>query len=76
MMNPTEPLWTLQDVADACQVSRTTVKRWRRRPDFPAPVKLGSTVRWQADDVRRWAEAQQERPTARPAGRPVGRGDL
>ncbi|MCB0915150.1 MAG: helix-turn-helix domain-containing protein [Actinobacteria bacterium] len=40
-------------------VSLSTVKRLTARADFPTAVRLGGSVRWVADEVDKWAEAQR-----------------
>lgn len=41
-------------------VSRTTIWAWRRRGDFPAPLRLSpGRMAWRASDVRAWMEARE-----------------
>jgi prophage regulatory protein len=36
-------------------VSKDSIWRWKRKGDFPKPVKLGgSTTRWRLSDIERW----------------------
>lgn len=54
--------WTTADIAKAFGVARRTVTdKWTKRPDFPAPVLRVSRkiVRWNPDDVMRWASAEK-----------------
>lgn len=40
-------------------VSRTTLWRWMRAGNFPAPVKIGPrAIAFRAEDVRAWIEQQ------------------
>ena len=41
-------------------VSPTTLWRWVKKGDFPAPLKLGAnTVAWRASDVAAWLAARK-----------------
>jgi predicted site-specific integrase-resolvase len=42
----TKALLTIRDVCDLLQVSRFTVRRWRRAGLLPPPIKKNRTVRW------------------------------
>jgi len=33
------------------QISRTTFWRWSKEPGFPAPMRFGRSVRWDAEAV-------------------------
>jgi predicted DNA-binding transcriptional regulator AlpA len=43
--------------AAACSVSVTTWWRWHAAARCPAPVRVGASVRWRADELRSWIEA-------------------
>jgi predicted DNA-binding transcriptional regulator AlpA len=43
--------------AALCGVSLRQWWRWSAMGCVPAPVRIGSTKRWRADELRRWAEA-------------------
>ncbi|MBN0817997.1 helix-turn-helix domain-containing protein, partial [Pseudomonas aeruginosa] len=42
---------TVQQLCRLYQVSRTTWWRWSKAPGFPAPVRFGRAVRWDAAAV-------------------------
>ncbi len=42
------------EVARMLQVSARTLWRLRSAGQLPAPVRLGGTVRWRLDEVRKW----------------------
>lgn len=50
---PDEPLWTANDVARFLAVSPSTVRCWQRAHRLPF-FKIGGTVRFFPDEVRRW----------------------
>lgn len=49
-------LLTTKDVAKALQVSVRTVQRYQNEPPpgFPRPVKIGRSVRYDADDLQNY----------------------
>ena len=54
--------WTTEDIARFFGVARRTVTdKWTKRPDFPPPTQRVSrrVVRWNPDDVMRWAKVEQ-----------------
>ena len=45
------------DVLEILHISRTTLWEWRKRPDFPQAVRLGTnSVAWRAEDVQDWLD--------------------
>jgi predicted DNA-binding transcriptional regulator AlpA len=49
------------EIGQRLGVTREAVRQWRRRPGFPEPVgKVGQSIAWDWEDVRRWAD---QRPT-------------
>jgi predicted DNA-binding transcriptional regulator AlpA len=44
-------LLTQRQIANRCNVSYSTVRRWRKRPDFPKPFRYGSLLRWRVIDI-------------------------
>jgi excisionase family DNA binding protein len=47
--------------AELCEklgISRRTLVRWRKREDFPRPLKIGQTLRFKRPDVDEWIERQ------------------
>lgn len=50
-----KPTWTVDDVLVFFEVSRDTLRRWRKK-DFPEPRVLpgGRTLRWDAAEVLGW----------------------
>lgn len=50
-------LLTAREVAALCQVSLSTIARWRRAGELPAPKKIGRLVRWAKSDIVAWANS-------------------
>ena len=49
---------SVDQVAHRFGVSKDSIWRWKRKGDFPRPVKLGgNTTRWRLSDIEEW-EAQ------------------
>ena len=55
-------------IAEAMELSPSTVEKLTARHDFPQPVRIGRSVRWRKDDVEGWLDRQTGRPTE-PTGR-------
>lgn len=47
------------------QISRSTWWRWTKAPSFPAPVRLGHTVRWNVKEVDRYLTRRKAKQGAR-----------
>ena len=63
MENPVKQLITVRELTERLGVSRGTLGRWCKRPDFPKPVRIGpNSLRWQAVDVQAWIDAQSAWP--------------
>ena len=46
-----------KDIMELLSVSRSTVWRWSKQPDFPSKIQLGpNTVGWFRDDLFAWLE--------------------
>lgn len=46
------PEWlSASQICAKYQVSRTTLWRWAKSPDFPVPVRMGRVMRWEAGQV-------------------------
>ena len=56
MKTPTNTHYlSINQVAMRFGVSKDSIWRWRRRDEFPAPVKLGGrTTRWRLADIEDW----------------------
>ncbi len=54
---PPALLLRARDAAAVCGVSLATWHRWHASARCPAPVRIGATVRWRADELRSWVEA-------------------
>ena len=50
-------LVTAPEAAELLGVSRAHLYRMQRAGRFPAPVRLGGSVRWRVDELREWVEA-------------------
>ena len=53
-----EPLLTEKDVAKIIGLSLATVRRWRMTKKGPRFLRIGASVRYHADDVKAFLEAQ------------------
>lgn len=42
-----------KDICEALGVSRTTLWRWAKEPDFPKPIKRGNTILFDIDAVEK-----------------------
>lgn len=52
-----EKLISIREVCGILNVSRMTVNRWSKKPGFPAPFKMGNTVRYKHDEILAWVDA-------------------
>ena len=43
-----------KDICEALGVSRTSLWRWAKEPDFPKPIKRGNTILFDIDAVEKW----------------------
>jgi excisionase family DNA binding protein len=59
-MNLNKRLLTASELADDLRIGRTTLWRLRKQQDFPAPMRVGNTLRWDAREVEKWLESQRE----------------
>ena len=58
MIQPSEQLWTIDDVAEYCQVRPSVVRYWIRTTDMPF-IRLGKQHRFDPRDIREWIEARK-----------------
>lgn len=49
-----EPLWGVTDVARYLNVKRSTIYKWNAAGVGPAPIRVGSLLRWRPETVRAW----------------------
>lgn len=56
MTAPANTLYlSVDQVAHRFSVSKDSIWRWKRKGDFPTPVKLGgTTTRWRLTDIEDW----------------------
>ncbi len=56
MSTPSNSLYlSVEQVAQRFNVSKDTIWRWKRKSEFPKPVKLGgTTTRWRLADIEEW----------------------
>jgi excisionase family DNA binding protein len=59
---PTEPLWTVDDVAEYLRLKQETVRMMARASKLPA-LKVGKVWRFRASEIK---EMLKSRPTSRP----------
>jgi predicted DNA-binding transcriptional regulator AlpA len=58
-------LLLIQDVADRLALSPVTIAHWAYRrkpapPGFPAPIKIGSRLRWRPEAIDAWLDSLQK----------------
>lgn len=54
------------DVCELLSISRATLHRLRKLPNFPKPVNLGpNTIRWDVDVIRAWGYKSGTRSSSR-----------
>ena len=63
-----EPLWTVEDAGRFLGVAAKTVRGWQLAGRLPH-LKIGGTVRFVPEEVRRWASDQAVRTRRRPDDR-------
>ena len=57
-------LWTLDNVAEFCQVKTSVVQYWLKNTDIPY-IKIGKKVRFDPKDIRSWIADQKQGYNAR-----------
>lgn len=50
-------LITIDEFAKLLKVSKRTLWRWVSGGSVPSPLRLGGTVRWPLDQIRKWIAA-------------------
>lgn len=53
---------TEQELADALEVTTSTLSAWRGKDTGPRPVHLGKSVYYQISEVKQWVERSQLGP--------------
>lgn len=53
-----DQLLTIDQLAEMCQVSRSTVVDWNRKKTGPRSIRIGKYTRYQPADVAAWLEAK------------------
>jgi predicted DNA-binding transcriptional regulator AlpA len=56
-----ERLLALHDLESILRVSTRTIRRLLARRQFPAPVRIGRSLRWRPDDLRAFIHERSER---------------
>ena len=52
------PMLTTRQLCERYAVSRTTLARWRESFGFPAPLRVGRTLRFAPEAVEAWVAAR------------------
>ena len=61
-MSTTDQILRPAEAAAMLGITRSTLNRWRERPGFPQPLRLGpAAIGFRASDLRDWLD---NRPTA------------
>ncbi|MCY1369177.1 hypothetical protein D9M69_561990 [compost metagenome] len=50
---------TTEQLCTKYQISRTTLWRWSQMPGFPAPIRIGRSVRWDDPAVEAFLTQQE-----------------
>lgn len=56
MPTPTQPLLTEKEAAKILSMSPKTLSLWRYQGTGPTFIKLGSSIRYQLNDLEAWVE--------------------
>ena len=43
-----------KQIADMCDVSVVSARRYSKLPDFPQPFEIGGSVKWLGEEVWAW----------------------
>lgn len=65
-----EALLTLADICAWWRIDRTTLHRWRSAADFPKPIVIGSSMRWERAELQTYLAARRAASAVAPV--PVG----
>ncbi len=57
-------LLTVHDVAEILAIAPETVRKWARQGRLPAPLRVGSKLRFDALEIQNWVAEQAEVTTA------------
>lgn len=57
---PTLQLWTIGDVQSRLQISRRKIYYMIDKGDFPRPIKIGWSLRWEASQIAAWLKDKTE----------------
>ena len=60
LMNFTETLLTIEDLAEYLGVPKRTIYAWRYRGTGPVGIRLGGHVRYRRHEVERWLDDQTD----------------
>jgi len=61
MKHSPEKLWTVEDVAEFCQVKPSVVKYWVRNGEIPY-IKIGRQIRFDSQAIREWVFERNASP--------------
>ncbi|MBI4057773.1 helix-turn-helix domain-containing protein, partial [Candidatus Microgenomates bacterium] len=50
-----EKLWTVEDMAEFCQVKPSVVRYWLRNTDIPF-IRLGKQIRFEPEKMKEWVK--------------------
>lgn len=51
----------IRQLEEMLGITRTTIYRWQRDGNFPAPLKLGQRAnRWREDEILNWLAEQRQ----------------
>lgn len=60
----------IRDVCQMLRISKPTLWRLRRSPDFPMPTRLSDrAIGWSRDDIQTWVTARRHSPSERGIGK-------
>jgi len=59
----------IRDVCQMLRISKPTLWRLRRSPDFPVPTQLSDrAIGWSRDDIQAWVATRRHSPSGRTSG--------
>jgi prophage regulatory protein len=54
-------IYRLKELKEKLGVGKSTIYRWIKKGNFPAPIKLGErTVGWLESDLKKWLETKRK----------------
>lgn len=55
-----EQFLSKRQVYERLSVGKSTLDRWRRHRDFPAPLQVAGLNRWRSSEIEQWLSANAQ----------------